>query len=158
MIPGKILRFLEYASISCAATHDKDLVPSIHRASGYSVDPDKETMNGLIPEQFAINIISSLEDNGQFALTIEHIPSHETYQFKGDYIDSRPATPDDLVHYEQLKGRFIADVRSLYGLDEDVTAPFSLEPSIVVRFKVREIFLQTPGPGAGSRIFPPEAR
>jgi hypothetical protein len=30
-------------------------------------------------------------------------------------------------------------------------------PELVVRLRIREIFLQTPGPGAGRRLVPPES-
>jgi hypothetical protein len=32
---------------------------------------------------------------------------------------------------------------------------FILRPALAVEFEVREIFMQTPGPGAGTRLVPP---
>ena len=91
MIPGKIISFLEEeATVAVAGTRDKNLIPQVHRVSGWSLDSDKTTISCLIPQEYTSNLISSLEDNGQFALTVEQIGSHETYQFKGKYVDSRP--------------------------------------------------------------------
>ena len=47
---------------------------------------------------------------------------------------------------------------ALFGLSEDHCRAFISPPSVIVRFTVREIFLQTPGPGAGHRVFPPEGQ
>jgi hypothetical protein len=41
---------------------------------------------------------------------------------------------------------------------EDVLKRFVSPPSLAVDFEVLEIFLQTPGPGAGTRLVPPMDR
>ena len=38
---------------------------------------------------------------------------------------------------------------------EEVLNAFIARPSLAVEFEVLEIYLQTPGPGAGSRLIPP---
>lgn len=45
-------------------------------------------------------------------------------------------------------------MRTFLNLAESVLRAFTLKPHVVVAFKVEEIYLQTPGPGAGSRIVP----
>ena len=161
MIPDIIARFLEdEAMVAGGGTRDKGLIPHFHRVSGWIVSQDRQTITCSIPAEFTRDLISSLEDNGQFALTVGEVASHEAYQFKGKYVDSRPCNEADLVAVEQSRERLVKVVRRLYGdfFGEEMLRDYILKPSIAIRFQVREIFLQTPGPGAGHRLVPPEEK
>jgi len=157
MIPGKILRFLEqYANVAFAGTRDRDLVPYGHRVSGWRVGADGRTLTALIPEQFTDRLIESLEDNGEFALTVEEFPSHETYQFKGRYLRHRVVQHEDVETVGRIRRRFVKSVRPIFSDGpEDLWNAFILDPCLAVEFEVLEIYLQTPGPGAGARLAPP---
>jgi hypothetical protein len=157
-VPGIIARFLNRATVGVVGTRDAKLVPHVHRVSGWRVEPDGETIACSIPEVFVPGLLESLRDNGEVALTIEEIGPHETYQFKGTFLDAGPCTPADLKAFEGVRDRFAAVVGAFYRLPDTVTKANTRPPSLVVRFRVREIFLQTPGPGAGRRIAPPEGR
>jgi hypothetical protein len=157
MIPGKIVRFLEqYANLACAGTRNSDLVPFGHRVSGWQVGADGRRLTAFIAPQFCARLIESLEENGQFALTVEEFPSHETYQFKGRYLRHRPVHPDDLDIVDRIRERFVRSVRPLFAEapEEPLKASIAV-PSLAVEFEVLEVFLQTPGPGAGVRLVPP---
>jgi len=156
MVPGILAEFLRRASVAVASTRDRDFVPHIHHVSAWELSQDAERITCFIPSEFKNNLLSSLEDNGQFALTVEQIGPHETYQFKGEYVDSRPFVEDDRSLYENCRDRFVAACLPRFGFAEDVLRRFILEPDIAVRFAVREIFVQTPGPSAGKRLVPPE--
>lgn len=155
VIPGKIASFLEQrANVGTCGTRDTDLVPHGHRVTGWHVGPDGETMECGVPEQFTEHLIGSLQENGRIAVTIEEFPSHETYQFKGRYLAHRPAAAADLSFHEQSLDRFVRFLRPLMGLPDSLLRAFIPKPHVIVSFKVEEIYLQTPGPGAGSRIVP----
>ena len=154
-IPGKIASFLEQrANVGSCGTRDKDLVPHGHRVTGWRVGPERETLECFVPEEFTEDLVESLQDNARIAVTIEEFPSHETYQFKGHYLAHRPPAADDLAIHEQSRERFVRSCRAVLGLPESVLRAFILKPHVVVSLKVEEIYLQTPGPGAGSRIVP----
>jgi hypothetical protein len=157
MIPGKIVRFLEqYANLGFAGTRDRNLVPHGHRVSGWHVSADGRTLTALVAEQFTGHLIESLEDNGELALTIEEFPSHETYQFKGRYRSHRPLRDEDYAMVGRVRERFLKSVRHLdTDAPEHLLRAFILKPALAVDFDVREIFVQTPGPGAGTRLVPP---
>ena len=90
------------------------------------------------------------------ALTVEEFPSHETYQFKGRYLRSRPLQPEDVALVDQIRARFVKNVRPLYAdAPEGFFKAFVLRPRLAVEFEVHEVYLQTPGPGAGTRLVPP---
>jgi hypothetical protein len=158
-IPGRILRFLDTASAALAGTRDKSLVPRVHRVSSWMVEPDGQTMGCSIAEVYMGRLIDNLDDNGRFVVTILQPVSHETYQFKGEYIDSRTVSANDLKVSEQIRGRFVEEMKIKNPTaPEAVTEAYNVKPSVVVRFRVEEIFVQTPGPGAGTRLVPPEEK
>lgn len=156
MIPKEIVEFLGRATAATGGTRDNNLVPHVHRVSGWRVDPNGQSITCLITEGFAHSLISWLEENGQFALTVSEVPSHETYQFKGTYIGWRPIEHDDMATFENQRHRSVQRVCELFGFEKDAAQHFYPKPSLAVSFQVREIFVQTPGPDAGRRILPRE--
>lgn len=157
MIPGKIARFLEqYANVAFAGTRDRDRVPHGHRVCGWRVAADHRTITTLVPEAFRPGLLEALQENGELAVTIEEFPSHETYQFKGRYLRHRPVEPDDVDVVDRIRARFVKSLKPvLADAPEDALKAYVQQPSLAVEFEVQEIYLQTPGPGAGTRLVPP---
>ena len=157
MIPGMILKFLEdRGTFAVSGTRDANRVPHVHYVSGWDVEPDQQTIRCSINQAYLDHLFSSLEDNGQFSLTVEQIGTHETYQFKGTYAGSAEPSEADFAAHRTVTERFAGAVSRLFGHSEEHCRACIMDPSVIIRFTVREIFLQTPGPGAGQRIFPPE--
>ena len=157
MIPTKIIRFLEdRASLGFAGTRDANLVPSGHRVPGWQVDRSGRTLTVLMAEKSAPRLLEALRENGRIALTFEEIGTHETYQVKGRYLSHRPVRPAELDLAGAMRERFARSLRSLYN-DEHTTALMAASipsPSLAIEVDVEEVFVQTPGPGAGARIAP----
>jgi hypothetical protein len=157
MIPGKIARFLEErANVAFAGTRNRDLVPLGHRVSGWCIGADGRTLTAFVPEPLTAGLVESLQENGELALTVEDFPSHETYQFKGRYVRHRPVQREDIAIVDHIRQRFIKSMRTVYaGVPEGVAGAFISKPGLAVEFEVFEIYVQTPGPGAGTRLVPP---
>jgi hypothetical protein len=157
MIPGKIVRFLERANVAFAGTRDRNLVPHGHRVSGWTVSADARRLTVLVPELSRPHLVESLTDNGQFSMTTEEYPSHEAYQFKGRYVRHRLVRPDEIDAVDRIRERFLKLVQPFFppGSEGPIQA-FVQAPSIAVELEVLEIFVQTPGPGAGTRLVPSE--
>ena len=159
MIPGKLIRFLEHdANVAFAGSRDRDLVPFGHRVSGWRVGADHRTMTILFPDEFLSSLVDSLQQNRELAVTVEAFPSHETYQFKGHYLGHREADAGDVEAADGLRRRWVRSNRMFSNTPEDVLKGFVSPPSVAVDIEVLEIFLQTPGPGAGTRLVPPMER
>ena len=154
MIPGKILRFLEqHANVAFAGSRDHDLVPRGHKVCGWRVAADQRTMTAFVAEEFTPGLVESLQENGELAVTVEEFPSHETYQFKGRYLSDRPVRHDDVEIVDRIRRRFVRSLRPLMAhAPEEALSAFVAKPSLAVEFEVLEIYLQTPGPGAGAPI------
>jgi hypothetical protein len=157
LIPGKLVRFLEqYANVAFAGIRGRDLVPFGHRVSGWRVGADHRTMTILVPDEFLPRLVESLQQNGELAVTVEEFPSHETYQFKGPYRHHRGTQDGDAEIVDRVRQRFVKSLRPMYAdRPEHVLKAFVSPAVLAVEFEVLEIYLQTPGPGAGSRIVPP---
>ena len=157
MIPGVMVKFLERASVAVAGTRDERLVPYVHFLSGWSVDGDGNIVC-LFPASFSEGLVLRLERTGTIAVTAEVIGPHECYQFKGRYAGSRPAEGSDQPVFEACRERFVDGVRRHLGerfVERALRARFH-PPEIAVRVAVDEIFVQTPGPAAGKRLYPKE--
>lgn len=155
-IPGIILDFLNRATIGVAGTRDLHLVPHVHRVSGWRVEPDREVLVCSITAAFTPHLMESVEDNGQFSLTIEEIGPHEAYQFKGRFVDAQPCVEADRHAAERVRERFVKVVSPMFGMSPESCRTFCMSPDLAVRFRVQEIYVQTPGPGAGRRLVPRE--
>jgi hypothetical protein len=157
-LPGLLRGFLERASVGFGSTCSGDLAPQIHWISGWRLDEDGSTLHCFIPDAFTPGLGDALRDNGRFAATFERIGPHETYQFKGNAGPPGPLGASDRAAVQACRARFVADVRALGPrfTDPALDLPgYILEPTVAVRLRVREVFLQTPGPGAGVRLVPP---
>lgn len=155
-IPDAIADFLDTATIGIVGTRDRNLVPHVHRPSGFRVSPDKRSVVCLFPDAFAEHLKSSLEDNGEIALTVSQVVSHETYQLKGKRIESGRVQDDDPQIYRSYVERAVEVLSSVLGSSEQMLWENAPPPTLRVVFDVREVYDQTPGPGAGRRIFPDE--
>jgi len=141
-----------------ASTRDAQRTPHIHWLSGWRLEGDRETMLCLVSSGFTRSLLESVQENGRFAVVVEWIGPHECYQFKGPYLDSRSPTASDGVIAEACAKRFATALTALYGprySERQLRGRFR-EPALAVRFRVDEVFLQTPGPGAGRRVVPEE--
>ena len=157
MIPAKIIRFLEErASLGFAGTRDNNLVPSGHRVPGWHIDQSGRTLTVFMPDASAPRLLEALRDNGRIAVTFEEVGTHETYQVKGRYLSHRPVRHAEIEIADAARDRFGRGLRSLNN-DERVTALITAsipKPGLAVEIGVEEVFVQTPGPGAGARIAP----
>ncbi len=166
MIPEEIVRFLEGATVGFVATRDDKLVPYLHFVTGWIAGDDGETLTCLFPGDHAKTLIPCLEDNGQLTFVVlgstsgpkaskppnPAVDAHECYQFKGDHVGTRPASDGDISVVDRIGERFRKLWVPLFGFSEESCTVRFRKPSLAVTFKVREIYDQTPGPGAGRRI------
>jgi hypothetical protein len=160
-IPGVLLRFLERASIAYAGTRDRGLVPHFHWVAGWRTERDPGRLSFFVAPPFEARLLQDVTQCPRIALTIESIGPHETYQFKGSFAGSRKPASADHAAFEQCRGRFVRDVTAIekrFNFTARTLERYVGDAALVVTLEVQEIFLQTPGPGAGRRLVPPEAR
>ncbi len=135
-------------------TRDADLRPAHAFPLGVVVGDDRETVTFFVNEWRAKRILSDLENNGRVAFAAGLL-SHEAYQLKGVYLSSRPATDDEIAFQEAHRAKLCASSFHTGFRRSWSRASFSAlacRPSVAITFRVEEVFLQTPGPGAGTKM------
>ena len=153
MIPDRVVEVLSGPAIMFAGTRDAELRVAHTSAVGAVVHDDRQTVTFFVPESRAARLLSNLRDNGRVAFDFGWI-SHEAYQLKGTYLSSRPTTDEDLSRQEAYRRKLVTALRQVYP--EEIARPlalgFAYHPGVAVTFRVDEVFLQTPGPGAGTKM------
>jgi len=154
MIPDRVIEVLTGPSYMQIGTRDENLRPAHTYAVGAMVHEDRQTVTVLVPSARAARILPHLESNGRVALGMA-LASHEAYQLKGAYLATRPTDAEDLARQEAYRQALLSDALRV-GFPEEVARPmtlgFAYTSSIAITFRADEVFLQTPGPGAGTRL------
>lgn len=153
MIPDRVVELLHGPAFMQAGTRDAQLRPAHTWVIGAVVHADRETVSFFVPETRSARVLSNLQDNGRVALGIGLV-SHEAYQLKGTYLSSRPTGDEDIALQEAYRAKVLAALRQAYPdqIARPVVLGFAYRPGVAVTFRADEIFLQTPGPGAGNRM------
>ena len=154
MIPDRVIEVLHGPAYMQIGTRDAALRPSHTVAVGAVVHDDRETVTVFVPSARAERILSDLESNGRVALGIALV-SHEAYQLKGSYLSTRPTDASDLARQETYRRALLDDALRV-GYPDEIARPltqgFAYTPGTAITFRAEQVFLQTPGPGAGTPL------
>ena len=154
MIPDRVVELLHGPAFMQVGTRDAQLRPAHTFATGALVHDDREAVTFFVPEGRSARVLSDLQNNGRVALGIS-LASHEAYQLKGTYVSSRPTGDKDTALQETYRAKLLADaLKAGYpqAIARPLTLGFAYRPGVAISFRVEEIFLQTPGPGAGNKM------
>ncbi len=160
-IPGVLLKFLGRASIAYAATRDRELWPHFHWLCGWSPEPDASHLTVYVSSPCEGTLIKNVALCPRVAVTVEHIGPHETYQFKGRFAGSRVPDARDRQQAEACTARAVSaimEIEQRFAFGAAELRRYLGTPALAVCVALEEIFLQTPGPGAGRRLVPSEGR
>ena len=154
MISAQMIEFLQKPLAMNAASRDEELQAYIVRALGMVRVMDGETIGFYTPRSGAEKMLNNCANNKRVALVVCDIPTFETYQFKGEFIAARECTAEEQASVDTYLARF-REIAIQIGYPEDILSNwrfFDSKPCIDVRFKVEEIFFQTPGPNTGNAV------
>ena len=153
MIPDRVVEVVTGPSVLWVGTRDAELRPNHAYVNGLVVHDDRETITFFVVEKRARAILANVENNRRVALACGQA-THEAYQLKGTFLSSRPATDEDYAAQEAYRANLWPELARFWP-EEIVKAQIlgaAYKPSVGITFRVEEVFLQTPGPGAGSKI------
>jgi hypothetical protein len=154
-IPKAALDLMNRPVIAYAGTRDAALVPGAHFAWGLRAFDD-EHMDVLVPEPFLGSLRANLAENGHFTVTFTEGQTHESYQAKGRTTEVRDAADEDRAFQREWSEKLVKLMGSL-GYPAHWLAVFERLPALpatLVRFRVENVFEQTPGPMAGRALSP----
>lgn len=153
MIPDRVVEVLHGPAVMLVGSRDAQLRPAHASAVGAFVHDDRRTVTFFVARSCSARLLSDLQDNGRVAFSFGWM-SHEAYQLKGTYLSSRPTSDEDVGRQEAYRKKLLAAARQAYP--EEIARPFALgtayTPGVAITFRVDEVFVQTPGPGAGTRL------
>jgi hypothetical protein len=152
MIPDRVVEVLQGPAFLQVGTRDARLRPAHLTAVGAMVHDDRRTVTVFVAAAQAERALRDLAANGRMALGAG-LASHEAYQLKGTYLSSRPTDAADRARQEAHRTALLASALEA-GYPEAVARPltlgFAYTPGVAITFRAEEVFLQTPGPGAGT--------
>jgi hypothetical protein len=158
VIPARIVTFInDEADMGVLGTRTAENVPQSHRTFGFIAAADGKSLRLFVPHFSLGGLAEAIADNGRGAINLGHSVSHETYQLKGTASALEDATESDRAHFAVYLERLVAAAVAK-GMPEPLIRSLVQPPKKVVTLTVEDIFLQTPGPGAGSRLSEVEAK
>jgi hypothetical protein len=149
MIPDRLVDFVHGAVLGFVGTRDARLRPTATWAFGARVSAATDEISAFVPDVEIDRTKSNLAHNGVVAYTVVDPISAESYQFKGKLSGMRPTTKEERAVQEILRSKMAA---KLAMFPPEFVMGYTLVPSMAVTFKIEQVFVQTPGPGAGRQL------
>lgn len=137
---------------SCSA----GLAPSVARANGCRVSPDRRRVTVFVPAARAAALLGDLGAGGAIAAVFSLPSTHETLQLKGGRAEIAPAEDGDgalMRRWAEAFARELGDLGYPAGFARGLTSG-AQEACVAISFEPTAAFVQTPGPNAGRRLEP----
>jgi hypothetical protein len=154
MIPDRVVEILHGPAFMQIGTRDEALRPAHTFAVGAVVHDDRRTVTVFVPVARSARVLRDLKENGRIALGIT-LASHEAYQLKGTYVSSRPTDDAERARQEAYRAALLVSTLEA-GYPEAIARPLTqgmaYTPGVAITFRAEEVYLQTPGPGAGTLL------
>jgi hypothetical protein len=145
------VEFLSSGVVLGCASRDARLVPRSVWAVGTRVEAGGGEVTVFLPVATAGEVVSNLRDTRRIALVATAPLDHRSVQLKGQVLDVRQASDDE----RNLTDRYRASLgRTLepLGVPRFFVLRIQHWPAHAVRFRVEDLFVQTPGPAAGQPL------
>ena len=132
-------------------TIDAQMSPLCCRAIALQADERLETATVYVPIATSRDTLCNLATTRRIAVVVTRPVEHISIQLKGTSRTARLARDDEEAFVRsRLDG--LADVLDRIGVPRRVTRSFAYWPAFAIEMDVDQIFEQTPGPRAGTRL------
>lgn len=154
MIPDRVVEVLHGPAFIEIGTRDEGLRPTHTLAVSAVVHDDRQTVTVFVPTARSERVLRDLTGNGRIAVGVA-LASHEAYQLKGTYVESRPTSDAERARQEAYRAALLASTLEA-GYPEAIARPLTqgaaYTPGVAITFRAEQVFLQTPGPAAGTLL------
>ncbi len=147
----ELVELIEGGTSILVGTRDAALRPELVRGVGALVGPDRASLTVFVPAELAARTLANLEHNGAIAVTFSQLSNHRTVQVKGKLRSLRRSRKNERPHLERYVAAFAEQVH-FTGCSRRIVRRLRFWPSVALEIAIRDLFAQTPGPGAGRRI------
>lgn len=151
LLPPEVARFLESGVSVLVGTRDASLVPEALRAVGARVEAGGAELTVFLPARTSARTVANLRDNGRIAVCFSRPIDHRSLQVKGRVLSLRGGDAVDRAAVERYVEALAACWQEI-GVPATVTRRLGRWPALAARFRVEEVYVQTPGPGAGAPL------
>jgi hypothetical protein len=129
-----------------------DGAPHVSRGWGLTVvSVDPAEIRVLLDAADAV-AAANLDANGRMAVTGGDIRTLHSIQFKGEATRVEPATDDDRRRAAQYADDFFGAIHAVDGTPLGLLRGLEATDFTVFTVRVSELYDQSPGPGAGTRL------
>ena len=150
-IDAELAAFLESPVMIILGTGTEG-VPEIGRGLGASVEADGRALHVVVSTWQWPETVAQARATGRIAATFARPADYVTYQVKGQVDRVAPLTPA----LEACAARYMARITEVLaglGMPPELTAPWRSERDLVaLHIRPAQVFVQTPGPRAGSPL------
>jgi predicted RNA-binding Zn ribbon-like protein len=151
MDPTRLRRCLEPGLSILVGTADSAGTPSCCRGIAIQSLDEFETITVFLPVATSHETIHNVATTKQLAVVATHPRDNFATQFKGTTLDARLAREDESAFVRQRLDA-LADVLDRIGVPRRLTHRVAHWPAFALTMRVEQVFDQTPGPKAGSRV------
>ena len=151
MTTSRIHHCLQPGVSVLVGTVDACGAPSCCRAVAFALTDDLEAMTVYIPVATSHQAIQNIGTTKRLAVNVSHPIDHHSVQFKGTTSDARLAR-DDEAPLIRARIEAFADTLEAVGVPRRVARSVAHWPAFAVTMRVEQVFEQTPGPHAGTRL------
>lgn len=149
-IAAELVDALESGLTTMLATRDAHNVPTGTKVMGAKVATDRSGVTLYVPRAIAARALADLESDPRAAVTFSRVWDHWTIQLKGEAI-AREARESERTIVTSYQASY-ATALELAGIPRRIVLSVAAWPAVALELRVTDLFLQTPGPGAGARL------
>ncbi|HXJ20598.1 MAG TPA: pyridoxamine 5'-phosphate oxidase family protein [Polyangia bacterium] len=149
-LPADLFPLLEGASIMHLATRNAALEPMSVLGFGLRVEDGGRQLTLFLPATLSEVPLRNLRDNGQMAISVVRPTDSRALQIKGIWLGERRTDESDRAFVSSYRDA-LTQTLGLVGVPRSMWQRVVWWPSLALRMEPREVFVQTPGPSAGSR-------
>lgn len=156
LIAPELQAFLESPCSQIVATVDADGLPEASRGWAVDVLPGGRQLRLLLASTEAVTLANAAS-TGVIALTATHFQTLSSVQIKGRVTSVEPRTAADRIRFEGFCAGCVQVISVLDGVPEEIAWRMAPVDVVACLVAVAEVYDQTPGPVAGTRLAPVEA-
>ncbi len=151
VIGDEVATFLTQGVSVLVGSCDASRVPGCMRAVGLKLHDDRRHATVYLPESTSRHTVTNVAENPRIAILTSYPPDHRSLQLKGNVTRVASAAASDQAFIEEYLSTF-GRVLELLGMPHELVDRISHWPSVALEFRIEELYVQTPGPGAGAKF------
>jgi hypothetical protein len=151
VITDAVIEFLTVGRSVAAGSCDASGLPHATRCAAVRIEADRKHATLFLAQRLAESTLRHVAENPRLAIQISHPLDHRTVQLKGRVTATGEAAAEDRAYIERYVSELAAVVDQI-GMPYDRVVRMAHWPAAAITLCVSEVFLQTPGPGAGTPL------